>query len=88
MPYFCFSTLCGEQPKPSDEQKKFKKAQANYDKLLEAYPNRTIHGSPTLDEWYYHFGPDSSGDRNHRNETQVVTKFLKAHKMLQQREGN
>ncbi|KAK7706280.1 hypothetical protein SLS64_007619 [Diaporthe eres] len=60
----------------------------DYHKLLEAYKSGVIHGSPTLDEWYYHFGTGkkSTKDKDHRNRTQVVTKFLKDNKSTEERD--
>ncbi|KAF5012599.1 hypothetical protein FDECE_1366 [Fusarium decemcellulare] len=71
MPYFCFSTNCQTENNLDEKQK-------NYRSLLAAYKGSVIHESPTLDEWYYHFATDkkSADDQNHRNETQIVTKFL------------
>ncbi|KAF5691998.1 ankyrin repeat protein [Fusarium circinatum] len=49
-----------------------------YVKLLQAYKDDPLHRSATLDESYYHFGPDeeSREDRDDRNRTQVVTGYL------------
>lgn len=54
-----------------------KTAQAKYNKLLGKYKDEVIHGAPTLDEAYYHFGPDekSQENRQQRNRDQVVTKW-------------
>ena len=55
-------------------------AKSEYETLLNAYEGQVVHGSPTLDEAYYHFGPDkaSQDSRRHRNKDQVVTKTLSA----------
>ncbi|CAG7563248.1 unnamed protein product [Fusarium equiseti] len=72
IPYLCFSTNYRPGTVPSENQRK-------YENLLEPYNSSGNHRSPTLDEWYYHFGNGhkSQEDKNHRNETQVVTKFAK-----------
>ncbi|KAF4956366.1 hypothetical protein FGADI_3943 [Fusarium gaditjirri] len=71
MPYFCFSTHC-----PQDTNKA--KLLEDYSKLLKGYGGSVLHGSPTIDEWYYHFANDheSQKDKADRNKAQVVTKFL------------
>ncbi len=50
----------------------------DYDELLESYRNRVIHGSRTLDEFYYHFDEDTelADDMRRRNEDQVVSKEI------------
>ncbi|CAG9982986.1 unnamed protein product [Clonostachys byssicola] len=63
---------------------KFKQEQQKHRELLNIYKDSVIHGSPTLDEWYYHFGPDSHIDKDHRNKDQVVSKFLEGVKRLNQ----
>ncbi|KAM0544379.1 hypothetical protein ACHAPJ_011838 [Fusarium lateritium] len=57
-----------------------RKAKEKYIGLLQAYDGSVIHGSPTLDEWYYHFADDreSTKDKIYRNQTQVVSKSLEA----------
>ncbi|RYP42903.1 hypothetical protein DL770_011945 [Monosporascus sp. CRB-9-2] len=50
-----------------------------YHVLLDLYKNETIHGSRTLDEFYYQFNPDKGDnpeDINRRNKDQIVTKEL------------
>ncbi|KAF5974783.1 ankyrin unc44 [Fusarium coicis] len=71
MPFFCFSTHC---PQMRGKEKLWD----DYLDLLEGYGNSVIHGSPTLDEWYYHFSNDreSLEDRDLRNQGQVVSKSL------------
>ncbi|RBR13502.1 uncharacterized protein FIESC28_08130 [Fusarium coffeatum] len=44
--------------------------------LLNAYKASAFHEPSTLDEFYYHFADDSNEERNMRNRTQVVTKYL------------
>ncbi|KAJ4127730.1 hypothetical protein NW768_008002 [Fusarium equiseti] len=44
--------------------------------LLSAYKASPFHGPSTLDEFYYHFTEDSNEEKNMRNRTQVVTKYL------------
>ncbi|CAI6091893.1 unnamed protein product [Clonostachys chloroleuca] len=73
MPYFCFSPM-------DTSLAKFKEEQEKHHELLNIYKDSAIHGSPTLDEWYYHFGPDSDKEKDHRNRDQVVFKFLKGAK--------
>ncbi|GJC90402.1 kinase D-interacting substrate [Colletotrichum liriopes] len=82
MPYVFFSTLCpdGTPPWLDEKQKRYKKVEDDYGILLDRYEGSVIHGSPTLDEWYYHFETGSIGDRNRRNRNQVVTRFLKGDK--------
>ncbi|KAF4447042.1 Serine threonine- phosphatase 6 regulatory ankyrin repeat subunit C [Fusarium albosuccineum] len=91
MPYLAFSEYIRESPKKGivESQKKVSderikklheliKAKKAYNDLLNAYYGKTIHGSPTLDEWYYHFarGQKLLEEQQFRNETQVVTKRL------------
>ncbi|RYP19095.1 hypothetical protein DL766_008540 [Monosporascus sp. MC13-8B] len=50
-----------------------------YQELLDRHKNETIHGSRTLDEFYYQFNPDKGDnpkDINRRNKDQIVTKEL------------
>ncbi|KAJ4243835.1 hypothetical protein NW762_014713 [Fusarium torreyae] len=62
-----------------------------YKRVLECYDGKTIHGSATLDESYYHFtmsqkkedepqhletNPEQEKDRQRRNESQIVTKHI------------
>ncbi|KAF4339903.1 ankyrin unc44 [Fusarium beomiforme] len=77
MPYFCFSSHCEDDLDHSQDEDKFKLF-VDYKKLIEGYNKSVIHGSPTLDEWYYHFSNDkeSREDKIKRNREQVVTKFL------------
>ncbi|KAF3810601.1 Protein fem-1-like A-B [Colletotrichum gloeosporioides] len=67
-----------EDPKEKKEveyTKKLFKARKTYQKLLDEFKGKTIHGSSTLDESYYHFGedPESAKDKVRRNKSQVVT---------------
>ncbi|KXX77170.1 Ankyrin-3 [Madurella mycetomatis] len=50
----------------------------NYQQLLDAYADQTIHGTRTLDEFYYHTAGDHKleKDMKRRNQDQVVTKEL------------
>jgi hypothetical protein len=72
----------GEQP--------WLKTMRNQAQLLEAYQGcrYPIHGSSTLDEWYYHFGSDENSvmDRNSRNESQVTTRCLLGDTSVEERE--
>ncbi|GAB1320775.1 hypothetical protein MFIFM68171_10985 [Madurella fahalii] len=49
-----------------------------YQQLLDAYEGQTIHGTRTLDEFYYHTAGDDELERDmkRRNQDQVVTKEL------------
>ncbi|KXH30275.1 hypothetical protein CSIM01_12630 [Colletotrichum simmondsii] len=91
MPYLSYVTQCREEegeepfsptPDVEDDPKKVLKAlrteKYKYEQLLSTYREGVIHGSSTLDEWYYHFASDqeASKDRKARNESQVVTKGL------------
>lgn len=94
MPYLSFSPHLREDPQvpgrtamgidgnkdPEDaELKRISDAQAKFRRVLDDYEDSVVHGSPTLDEWYYHFAgdADSNTNRQDRNENQVVTKSLK-----------
>ncbi|KAF5009198.1 hypothetical protein FDECE_4563 [Fusarium decemcellulare] len=73
-----------EQIEPTQsEDDSQKAAKAMYrreqrNRLFRAYRGKPIHASPTLDEYYYHFGKDaeSEKDQDLRNSDQVVTKYL------------
>ncbi|CVK96227.1 uncharacterized protein FPRN_12200 [Fusarium proliferatum] len=78
IPYFSFSRFTvGSTP---DEEKE--KREISYEKLLQVYKDDALHRSATLDESYYHFGPDkeSRDDQDDRNRSQVVTEYLKGEK--------
>ena len=72
IPYLCFSTEYRAGTTRNEKRSK-------YENLLEVYNSSGNHRSPTLDEWYYHFenGDKAQEDKDHRNKTQVVTKFAK-----------
>lgn len=55
--------------------KTLKSKRIQHQSLLDAYEEKIIHGSSTLDESYYHFGVDgeSQKDKTRRNRSQVVT---------------
>lgn len=85
MPYLTFSTEVQDETdkpdrkdEPDGDLERLKKAKERYKQLIRQYRDEVVHGSPTLDEAYYHFTPDgqSDADRRHRNESQVVTKSL------------
>ncbi|KAJ4249866.1 hypothetical protein NW762_012209 [Fusarium torreyae] len=89
MPYLSFSTHYRDdkslEPVDNTNSQKarleqLRKAKERYNGLLQAYDGSPIHGSPTLDEWYYHFADDreSTKDKIYRNQTQVVAKSLEA----------
>ncbi|RYP60382.1 hypothetical protein DL769_008151 [Monosporascus sp. CRB-8-3] len=71
MPYVNFAIQVKE-----DKENEHK---TRYQALLDLYKNETIHGSRTLDEFYYQFNPDKGDnpeDINRRNKDQIVTKEL------------
>ena len=51
--------------------KRLSVAQAAFGSMLDSYKGSVVHGSLTLDEWYYHFAGDvdSTTNRQDRNET-------------------
>lgn len=53
-------------------------ARNNYENLLAEYDEYVIHGSRTLDEFYYHFSSEERflEDMRERNLDQVVTKAI------------
>lgn len=71
MPYITFS-----------EQRKDGTTSEEYQKLLKCYENTNVvmHGTRTLDEFYYHFERDhaSEEERRRRNKDQIVTAELNA----------
>lgn len=94
MPYLSFSPHLREEPQVSGrtttgingnneledvELKQISDAQARFQRVLDGYKDSVVHGSPTLDELYYHFAGDADSKTNRQdlNETQVVTKSLK-----------
>ncbi|RYP13074.1 hypothetical protein DL767_010947 [Monosporascus sp. MG133] len=71
MPYVNFAIQVKE-----DKENEHK---TSYQALLDLYKDETIHGSRTLDEFYYQFNPDKGDnpeDINRRNKDQIVTKEL------------
>jgi hypothetical protein len=93
MPYLSISTQqspptessndCDRQQLPGHLVERFKHARDKYDKLMPKEEDRAaqhpvVHGSPTLDEAFYHFASDneSKKDEKRRNHSQVVTKQL------------
>ncbi|KAI1439371.1 hypothetical protein F5Y02DRAFT_424078 [Annulohypoxylon stygium] len=79
MPYLTFSRkLRASMARDDKVAEDLIKAKERHWDLLRTYENKVIHGSPTLDESYYHFADDprSQDDRRDRNKTQVVTKIL------------
>ncbi|KAF5614061.1 1-alkyl-2-acetylglycerophosphocholine esterase [Fusarium sp. NRRL 25303] len=74
MPFLCFSTRTGQKDQSSELRNSTKKNERKV--VIDA----DTHGSPTLDEWYYHFrdDPKSIADKYQRNQNQVVTKYLRA----------
>ncbi|KAI0896458.1 hypothetical protein F4806DRAFT_464636 [Annulohypoxylon nitens] len=79
MPYLTFSRkLRANMARDDKVAEDLIKARERHWDLLRTYENKVIHGSPTLDESYYHFADDprSQDDRRDRNKTQVVTKII------------
>ncbi|KAF5652742.1 ankyrin repeat [Fusarium sp. NRRL 25303] len=75
IPYLSFSRYTvGSIPDEKKEEREIV-----YEKLLQVHKDDAVHQSATLDESYYHFGPDkeSRDDQDDRNKTQVVTRYLK-----------
>lgn len=64
MPYIAFGR-CYSDPR-SDPSKK------TYEQLKAAYRGKTIHGSRSLDQFYYR----SLSDVSKRNKSQVATRYL------------
>ncbi|KXH60791.1 hypothetical protein CNYM01_04327 [Colletotrichum nymphaeae SA-01] len=81
MPHLCFSVNLDEVQGETLEKK------TRYERLLAKYgqTDSPVHGSPTLDEWYYQFTKNDNTtekERLHRNNGQVVTRFLKETRRL------
>ncbi|KAG5793661.1 hypothetical protein H9Q69_007311 [Fusarium xylarioides] len=84
MPYLCFSKhppcqngAAGSDIDDTNEMASEK--MLDYKDFLAAY-EKSAHESPTLDEWYYQFSShdeSSAKDKNTRNNSQVVTKYLR-----------
>jgi len=49
-----------------------------YQKLIDAYENKIVHGSHTLDEYFYHSVSDEANQRDlkRRNKTQITSKRI------------
>lgn len=83
MPYLAYSTHCRHwDNRLVPDNQELKDAHDLYEELQDKYEgkDKQQHGSPTLDEWYYQFaqGDDEArDDQNSRNESQVVSKYLK-----------
>ncbi|KAF9768912.1 hypothetical protein IL306_013735, partial [Fusarium sp. DS 682] len=83
MPYFAYSTHCRNWDDRLDTKDfELKETHDRYEYLMEKYKgkDKQQHGSPTLDEWYYQFSqedPEAISDQISRNESQVVSKYLK-----------
>src|SRR2546423_3036665 len=65
MAYLTFATHTSEKPRRDPMYKRYRQ-------LLDAYEGKVIHGSRTLDEFYYHF----LSNMEDRNADQVVTKWI------------
>ncbi|KAI1503431.1 hypothetical protein F5X99DRAFT_425633 [Biscogniauxia marginata] len=62
-----------------DHLSQLNKKRDEYNDLLSLYDNKEIHGSRTLDEFYYQFNSDQGykqKDIDKRNRDQIVTKWL------------
>ncbi|KAI9896675.1 hypothetical protein N3K66_008847 [Trichothecium roseum] len=70
----------GREATENEALAKLRNSRRKYDKLIGAYTDikQVIHGSPTLDESYYHFETEETlvQERRKRNKSQVVTKRL------------
>ena len=62
MPYLTFSTEVQDETdkpdrkdEPDGDLERLKKAKERYKQLIRQYRDEVVHGSPTLDEAYYHF---------------------------------
>ncbi|KAF5720983.1 ankyrin [Fusarium mundagurra] len=83
MPYLSYSTHCCHwDGRLVPESRHLKEAHEHDDELQDKYQgkDKQQHGSPTLDEWYYQFAQEDDEavkDQNSRNESQVVSKYLK-----------
>lgn len=71
IPYIRFGRIGGDTGKHNWEDPK-------YQQLLDAYADQTIHGTRTLDEFYYYTAGDGKLEKDikRRNQDQVVTKEL------------
>ncbi|KAH7240006.1 uncharacterized protein BKA55DRAFT_693553 [Fusarium redolens] len=83
MPYLSYSTHCRHwDNRLVPENRELKESHDHYEELQENYKgkDKQHHDSPTLDEWYYQFAQEDGEakvDQNSRNESQVVSKYLK-----------
>ncbi|EWY84207.1 hypothetical protein FOYG_13970 [Fusarium oxysporum NRRL 32931] len=83
MPYLAYSTHCRHwDNRLVPDNQELKDAHDLYEELQDKYEgkDKQQHGSPTLDEWYYQFAQgdnEARDDQNSRNESQVVSKYLK-----------
>lgn len=68
-----------EEGRADFELTRLRHERKNHRRVLTDHESQIIHRSPTLDEWYYHFDhsdPESEKDKDQRNESQVVHKYL------------
>ncbi|KAF4953661.1 hypothetical protein FSARC_12346 [Fusarium sarcochroum] len=82
MPYFEFSTQHKEGRSPHGDRERLKA----YNDLLQNYRDQTMHGSPSLGEWYYNSaeGLEYLDDTVNRSKQQVVVKFLGGNKQAKE----
>lgn len=69
-----------EGKQESEEEGPTEPENPDYQRLLDAYAGKVVHGSQTLDESYYHSltDPDAISDMARRNRDQVVTKRVQS----------
>ncbi|KAG5768336.1 hypothetical protein H9Q72_004104 [Fusarium xylarioides] len=86
MPFLCFSTPARQRESPQSNEGGHGSTETKSQVVLD----EDTHGSPTLDEWYYHFrdDPKSLKDKVRRNQSQVVTKYLEAIREAAKSEGS
>jgi hypothetical protein len=65
MPYLTFAAL-------QDAKAKNRSAISSHKKLMEGYTGKIVHGSRTLDQYYY----SSLEDTNARDKDQVITRYF------------
>ncbi|KAM0290518.1 hypothetical protein ACHAO9_004876 [Fusarium lateritium] len=86
MPFLCFSNSTG----PGENNQSNELGNHSKENERKVDVDADSHGSPTLDEWYYHFreDPKSIADKDRRNQSQVVTKYLRVIREAAQLDGD
>jgi hypothetical protein len=82
MPYLTFGTIPKDlnstegssEPAPVIKDMNKFRTMKRHEKLVDAYRGHVLHGTQTLDRFYYH----SLSDMNKRDHDQVVTKYIKS----------